>query len=767
MNRLPTTAAGLFLVLVLTAATAGAETTTPFLLYSEAAGMPSTLFSPKPRFIVEVTAAEGFAAPPGVATLVQTEHYLLVEASADRLAQLQSHPEVKRLQPSFRLHLVLDQSRPAVNLGETWSGSDGGFSGYSGEGVVLGAVDTGIDPTHSDFRQADGSGTRIAYLNDYDTGRLWEASEISDGSCTSTDTHGHGTHIAGIMAGNGNAAAQRQYAGLAPTADLIVVKSSSLYSDAIIEGVDFIYAQAAQLQQPAVVNLSLESRLGPHDGTSPFERMLSELTGPGRLLAVAAGNGGELCIHDHQTVPGGGGAEIRFNTGGEYADYLLVDIWLDCGAAPDLTAITPEGQTIPVQVGGATSHDLGWLGVLQFSRTASPDPYNLKHNATLHLAESPDDLVWRVQLGNNDSTTLILDAWSYNASFIDNGCTTNGSVSSPATADSAIAVGATVSRISWPSLVGERQYADPPPLGTVAPFSNHGPGINGALIPTLAAPGMGIMASLSAAVNTAGNEDLIAPGGQYILMQGTSMAAPHVAGALGLALQKNPQLGCAEAVALLQTTAAPLVGQEGWDEAAGAGQLDVTALMAAVAASAPELVLAEGVMHLLLTWDTGQSLLPFEFQLQRRQLSTAAETLFVIDPVADQSLYSWLDATVAPGEVYEYFLTGRDEADEQIWRSNTVAGSATALTAPLTIARLYPNPSAGTMTVRIASRRSGAATLRVWDLLGRELERSTVNLTDGVSDFPLDLAPVAAGVYFVGVEQGGYQAAAKALLLRR
>ncbi|NIQ52061.1 MAG: peptidase S8, partial [Gammaproteobacteria bacterium] len=47
-----------------------------------------------------------------------------------------------------------------------------------------------------------------------------------------------------------------------------------------------------RLGRPIVANLSLGSDHGPHDGTQLFEQMLTSLTGPGKLLAVSAGNSG-------------------------------------------------------------------------------------------------------------------------------------------------------------------------------------------------------------------------------------------------------------------------------------------------------------------------------------------------------------------------------------------------------------------------------------------------------------------------------------------
>ncbi|MCL0138013.1 hypothetical protein M2T37_27410, partial [Klebsiella pneumoniae] len=91
-------------------------------------------------------------------------------------------------------------------------------------------------------------------------------------------------------------ASQGQFGGFAPQANLLIVRTTFLESD-VLSGVQWVFQQAQSRDLPAVVNLSLESHIGPHDGSSWFEQELSDLTGPGRLLCVAAGNNAVTGIH--------------------------------------------------------------------------------------------------------------------------------------------------------------------------------------------------------------------------------------------------------------------------------------------------------------------------------------------------------------------------------------------------------------------------------------------------------------------------------------
>src|SRR5262249_30354259 len=116
------------------------------------------------------------------------------------------------------------------------------------------------------------------------------------------DTFGHGTHVASLAAGNGQSNEPPRYVGVAPEATLIVARvarsgGGGILDFDVVHAASFVYERAEATGMPAVINLSLGSDFGAHDGSSAIEQGLSSLVGsdhPGRALVVAAGNSAGL-----------------------------------------------------------------------------------------------------------------------------------------------------------------------------------------------------------------------------------------------------------------------------------------------------------------------------------------------------------------------------------------------------------------------------------------------------------------------------------------
>ena len=178
----------------------------------------------------------------------------------------------------------------------------------SGEGVVIGFIDSGIDFTHPGFLNDDGT-TRIEYIYDltqdpsktYDKATINNALKSQDpySVVPSEDLTGHGTHVAGIACAGGRI--DKRYYGVAPKSSIMMVKTGRGYfslSTSIMRGLKFLTDKSKALNMPLVVNMSLSTNDGAHDGSSLLELYIATIANHERVtIIVAAGNEGDAAHH--------------------------------------------------------------------------------------------------------------------------------------------------------------------------------------------------------------------------------------------------------------------------------------------------------------------------------------------------------------------------------------------------------------------------------------------------------------------------------------
>ncbi len=448
---------------------------------------------------------------------------------------------------------------------------------------------------------------------------------------------GHGTHVAAIAAASGRAPAgpagttPGAYAGMAPEAELLFVKTDFSVAH-IIDGLQWVVAFARAAGKPVVVNLSLGGHFGPHDGTSDLETAIDTLAGPGVLFAVAAGNSASDQSHGSGTAGTGrpSTAQLAFNqSSGMLLQDAAADLWYRSADALTVTLIDPGGTAHgPVARGESTS--VTYTPPNGTSRTTvtisqvEPVP-NGSQSVHVALTFHRDggaalDGAWTLSLtaaslgpaAGTGPAPGRWDGWVSTDSLrglvwrsaADAG-TTDGldaglTLTEPATAGRAIVAGSYVSKVTWVDADGfTRSYAPSLSPGALSSFSSRGPTRDGRQKPDLAAPGQGIVAAYPYAL--AARDDCdgpFRPASAYCLVgtsrlhrvyQGTSMAAPHVAGALALLLQVRPALSPEEALALLREnalrdTATGLAGGDTWNASFGAGKLRALAPVQTAAA---------------------------------------------------------------------------------------------------------------------------------------------------------------------------------------
>ena len=180
-------------------------------------------------------------------------------------------------------------------------------SGYTGKGVILGVIDTGVDFQHIAFKDKNGNNriVRAYKLSGSNSTSLTTYSSTSQINALTYDTNAedHGTHTSTTAGGSSVVVsgstvtvtddhANATYGGMAPEADLVIAGLSSLYTTSIGTAIQNICNYADQVSKPCVISLSLGSQVGPHDGTGTIASIVDQYAGNNHIIVYAASNDG-------------------------------------------------------------------------------------------------------------------------------------------------------------------------------------------------------------------------------------------------------------------------------------------------------------------------------------------------------------------------------------------------------------------------------------------------------------------------------------------
>jgi subtilisin family serine protease len=488
---------------------------------------------------------------------------LKVEVKPSQIAALSAIPGVTRVLPVARHERNNSQSVPYIGTPAVWAG----LPGYRGEGVKVAIIDTGIDYTHANFggpgtpaafAAADANSTAPADPALFGPGapKVKGGIDLVGDAYTGFNTpvpdpnpldcNGHGSHVAGTVAGFGVTGAGATYTGpynaaayvpgafnigpgVAPRADLYAVRvfGCSGSTEIVVDAIDWAVANDMD-----VINMSLGSAYG--DYLSADALAAEAATAAGVIVVASAGNSGGTPYITGTPAAGDGVISVAAIDGRPsfpgavvtLASGATINAQVSNGVAlpsTPLTTVVLRNADGSVSLGCSAAEYAGTAGKLvvtlrgvcaradraTFGQAAGAAAVALINNgAGYGIYEGPIPGVAIPFLGIQPSDAAAL----------------TGSASET--------LAATVLNNAF--------------VGTVASFSSGGPRVgDSALKPSVSAPGVSVFSTN------------VGTGNGAIAESGTSMAAPHVAGVAALTTQAHPRWNERELAAAITQTAAP------------------------------------------------------------------------------------------------------------------------------------------------------------------------------------------------------------------
>ncbi|MCB8978738.1 MAG: S8 family serine peptidase [Ardenticatenaceae bacterium] len=479
---------------------------------------------------------------PGLKVLGQIENIYSCLGSLQSVTALERDPKVLNVEASrpsseYDCHLSI----PAVKANIIQN-----HRGEKGDSVLIGIIDSGIDILHDTFKDETGKKTRILAIWDqtnpigpppvgqsFGTGYTHEQinSFIESGIVPKNLKVGledHGTHVTSIVAGTST----KDFAGgMAPEAKIVVVIPSMEvaprrdhpsigYSISHHMALKYIKNFAQDQGFPVVINVSQGMNAGAHDGTSDLEKGFDLITDngkePGIVIIKSAGNERNQRGHAKLRIISHSSEILKWESRNHHTATDVIELWFSAADQFRFRLHDPAGN--------ATN----WIGVSNQKETGFFPAGNLYQLDYTRYHQDNGDSRLLISISPGNGYSVAVGTWSLEIesqlvrshseihawlerrngrpTAFSNHVSEDMTLSIPGTANYVITVGAVSSSTPY----------------SLSDYSSYGPTRDNREKPDLAAPGIAINAACSNTIHKTVN------------MDGTSMAAPHVAGAIAL-----------------------------------------------------------------------------------------------------------------------------------------------------------------------------------------------------------------------------------------
>lgn len=529
--------------------------------------------------------------PENVAVEGQIGKLLIARTPIDKIREFTTIKGIKKVSVEQPVKLKNNITRAATlqdKVNETLTAAG---DSLTGKGVVVGIIDTGIDYNHINFKDSNGNSRVKMVIDGASLTEYTSEDAIAKLTTDNTETY-HGTHTAGTAAGSYK---ENGLYGMAPEADLVLCGLNNEFTDAnILLCMKKIYEYAKSVGKPAVINISLGSNFGSHDGNDEFSIGVEELCKEGAIAVVSAGNEGDMSIYLNKkfttkdnTVKtilsdySNGGTDYynmfeiyNFDGNSVSLQFLVLDIVSGKEVySTEKITLTKDQQEWTLDENSSTFSS--FKKYYKASSTYSTGPVI----STILIIENKTCCLLTLVVGSASSRYYIavkvfgedgqeihmFGSDSYTEFISENisGYTAGNaemSFNTMVCSPKVIGVGAYTESNSYKTLDG-RTHSSSYKKGAIAPFSSYGTDFNGYSHPDISAPGLFVVSSVNSYYGSLSNSNAVSrvkSGNrtyEWTQSSGTSMACPAVTGIIATWLQYKPTLSAPEIKEIFKATA--------------------------------------------------------------------------------------------------------------------------------------------------------------------------------------------------------------------